>query len=159
MSLSQKPYREGVGMMVLNPQNQVLVGRRIDNDTEAWQMPQGGIDRGETPTQAAFRELREEIGTDKVEIISETNEWLYYNLPEPIASKLWNGRYAGQMQKWFLMRFIGNDSDININTHHPEFAEWTWESITNLPNLIVEFKKELYNKVISEFSSHFNLPS
>jgi putative (di)nucleoside polyphosphate hydrolase len=118
-------------------------------------MPQGGIERRETPRQAAFRELLEEVGTDKVEILAETNDWLYYDLPPEFANKLWNGRYAGQMQKWFLMRFLGEDSDININTAHPEFAEWCWNDISTLPELIVDFKKALYARVVSEFSSHF----
>jgi putative (di)nucleoside polyphosphate hydrolase len=154
MSNSQRPYREGVGMMVLNHENKVLVGRRIDNDTEAWQMPQGGIDRGENPQQAAMRELMEEMGTDKVEIITETREWFYYDLPPSLANKLWNGRYAGQMQKWFLMRFLGTDADININTKIPEFAEWGWNDISTLPDLIVDFKRDLYRRVIEDFSSH-----
>lgn len=151
----QRPYREGVGMMVLNSHNQVLVGRRIDNDVEAWQMPQGGIDNGENPQQAALRELREEIGTDAVEILAETSDWLYYDLPDALANKLWHGRYAGQMQKWFLMRFVGNESDININTAIPEFAEWDWKEVHTLPELIVDFKRNLYHRVIAEFSSHF----
>lgn len=155
MAILQKPYREGVGMMVVNHENKVLVGRRIDNDTEAWQMPQGGIERGENPRTAALRELLEEVGTNKVEIIAETNEWLYYDLPPQFSNKLWNGRYAGQMQKWFLMRFLGEDSDININTAHPEFAEWSWNDVVTLPDLIVDFKKDLYTRVVKEFSSHF----
>lgn len=155
MATSQKPYREGVGMMVLNPEGKVLVGRRIDNDTEAWQMPQGGIERGENPATAAMRELMEEVGTNKVEIIAETNEWFYYDLPPQFSEKLWNGRYAGQMQKWFLMRFIGEDSDINIHTAHPEFAEWAWNDHNTLSKLIVDFKKDLYARVVAEFSSHF----
>ena len=155
MSILQKPYREGVGMMVFNHENKVLVGRRIDNDTEAWQMPQGGIERGENPRTAALRELMEEVGTNKVEIIAETNEWFYYDLPPEFSNKLWNGRYAGQMQKWFLMRFIGEDSDINIKTAHPEFAEWSWNAISTLPDLIVDFKRDLYSRVVNEFSSHF----
>lgn len=142
-------------MMVLNNENKVLVGRRIDNDTEAWQMPQGGIDRGETPEQAAMRELMEEMGTNKVEILAVTNEWLYYDLPPQFANKLWNGRYAGQMQKWFLMRFLGTDADINIQTKIPEFAEWAWNDVATLPDLIVDFKRDLYARVIEEFSSHF----
>lgn len=153
--MSQRPYREGVGMMVLNKEGKVLVGRRIDNDTEAWQMPQGGIERGEDPRTAALRELMEEIGTNNVDILAESADWHYYDLPPQFANKLWNGRYAGQMQKWYLMRFLGEDSEININTPHPEFAEWAWNSHNTLADLIVDFKKDLYARVLQEFSSHF----
>ncbi len=153
-SKSQKPYRESVGMMVLNADGKILCGRRIDNDVEAWQMPQGGIERGENPQIAAMRELMEEMGTNNVEIIAEAKDWHYYDLPEHLASRLWNGRYAGQMQKWFLMRFLGTDADINIETPHPEFGEWGWKTPQDLPELIVDFKKELYEQVLAEFSSH-----
>lgn len=154
-SKSQRPYREGVGMVVFNKDKKILVGRRIDNTVESWQMPQGGIERGENPQTAALRELTEEVGTANVEIVAETSDWLYYDLPPELSNKLWNGRYAGQMQKWYLMRFLGEDSEINIHTAHPEFAEWDWSDFAVLPELIVGFKKELYTKVVDEFSSHF----
>ena len=123
----------------------------------AWQMPQGGIDPGETPRQAAFRELKEEVGTDKAEILAETEGWLHYDLPSDIASRMWSGRWRGQRQKWFLMRFTGEDADINPATEHPEFDAWEWVEPQRLPDLIVPFKRPLYRDVLAEFREH--LPS
>jgi putative (di)nucleoside polyphosphate hydrolase len=144
-------YRAGVGMMLLNKKNQAFVGQRIKETTEAWQMPQGGIDEGEDTFKAALRELKEEIGTDNVELLAETKDWLYYDLPQEIASRLWNGNYIGQKQKWFLLRYLGKDEEINITTEIPEFSTWQWINVDILPSLIVPFKKELYEKVIAEF--------
>lgn len=137
--------------MMLNRNNQVFVARRIDTTSEAWQMPQGGIDAGENPEQAAFRELLEETGTNKAKIISESRDWLYYDLPENLVGKIWKGKYRGQKQKWFLMSFLGDDSDINIETEEPEFLEWKWTEHEKLPDLIVPFKRKLYADIVAEF--------
>jgi putative (di)nucleoside polyphosphate hydrolase len=152
-------YRPAVGIMLLNPAGLAFVGRRIDMPAglAAWQMPQGGIDPGETPRQAAFRELKEEVGTDKAEILAETEGWLHYDLPSDIASRMWSGRWRGQRQKWFLMRFTGEDADINPATGHPEFDAWEWVEPERLPDLIVPFKRPLYRDVLAEFREH--LPS
>lgn len=149
-------YRRSVGIMLLNRQGEVFVGRRIDMPTPlpAWQMPQGGIDRGETPSQAAVRELKEEIGTDKAEILGESRAWLKYELPAELACQVFGGRYCGQKQKWFAMRFTGKDSDINLATAHPEFDQWQWVSPHRLPELIVPFKRQLYLDILAEFREY-----
>ena len=146
------PYRKGVGIMLLNQTfDKVFVGRRIDQGgIDAWQMPQGGIDEGETPLDAAFRELLEEIGTNNATVISQTKPWLYYDLPEHFTN-LWEGRFRGQQQIWFLMKLKGGDDLINIVTEHPEFAEWRWVRPEQIVELIVPFKKDLYTKVLEEF--------
>jgi putative (di)nucleoside polyphosphate hydrolase len=144
-------YRPGVGVLLLNEKGKVFAARRIDTRSEAWQMPQGGIDQGETPAQAVMRELMEEIGTDKVELLRESKGWFSYDLPDYLQQKLWRGRFAGQRQKWFAMRFTGKDADINIDTDHPEFCEWTWMDHHVLPDLIVSFKRQLYIDVLQEF--------
>lgn len=136
-------YRRGVGIMLLNHRNEVLVGQRADAKEDAWQMPQGGIDGTEEPRKAALRELREEIGTDKVQIVAESKNWLRYDLP-PELRKRWNDRWHGQEQKWFVMRLLGDDSDINVATEQPEFSAWKWVSLEALPDLIVSFKRQLY---------------
>ncbi len=138
--------------MLFNKDNQVFVGQRLDKTSEAWQMPQGGIDGGETPQQAMWREMMEEVGTNKAEIIHEINEWLFYDLPEHLATKLWGGRYKGQMQKWFALRFTGEDKDINIVTEIPEFVSWKWADVNSLPDMIVPFKRDLYSEVVSGFA-------
>ncbi len=145
------PYRGGVGIMLLNEQREVFVAKRIDMTSEAWQMPQGGIDPGEVPNATALRELKEEIGTDKAEIIYESPDWYYYDLPEHLIPKIWGGRYRGQQQKWFVMRFTGTDADINIHTEHPEFSQWKWVKLDELPNIIVPFKRDLYQKLVDDF--------
>jgi len=142
-------YRRGVGIMLLNDRNEVLVGQRADTQGGAWQMPQGGIDQDEEPHDAAFRELREEIGTDHAQIIAESKNWLRYDLP-PELRKRWDDRWQGQQQKWFVMRFQGTDADINIATEHPEFSAWKWEPIERLPHLIVSFKRQLYLDLLQE---------
>jgi putative (di)nucleoside polyphosphate hydrolase len=141
--------------MLLNWQGGVFVGRRIDMPKmPAWQMPQGGIDSGETPPQAALRELREEIGTDKAEILAESRGWLKYDLPAELAGNVWSGRYRGQKLKWFAMRFTGSGSDIELATEHPEFDRWQWVAPHRLPELIVPFKRQLYLDVLAEFRVH-----
>jgi len=145
-------YRPGVGVMLLDRGNHVFVGRRIDIAGDNWQMPQGGIDKGETPRQAAVRELREEVGTDRAEIIAESKRWLSYEVPTEVTRRLWRGRYRGQRQKWFAMRFLGHDEDIDLHTHHPEFDAWKWVPAAELPRLIVPFKRQLYQDVLTEFA-------
>lgn len=149
--LQHLPYRPCVGIMLLNADNKVFVARRIDTRAEAWQMPQGGIDEGEDALTAALREMREEIGTDNAEIIAESAGWLEYDLPEDLVPKLWGGRYRGQKQKWFVLRYLGQDSDIDINTETPEFLEWKWAEMQDLPSLIVPFKRALYERLVNEF--------
>lgn len=145
-------YRPGVGIMLLNAKDQVLVGQRLDNPSAAWQMPQGGIDGDETPEAAAMRELEEEIGTNHAEIIAESRDWLTYELPDDLAPVLWGGRYRGQRQKWFAMRFLGSDGDVNVATPQPEFGDWKWLDPHALPDVIVPFKRALYQRVLAEFA-------
>jgi putative (di)nucleoside polyphosphate hydrolase len=147
-------YRPCVGMMVLNREGLVLVGKRFDSVVEAWQMPQGGVDEGEDIREAALRELREEVGTDNVTILAETAEWLYYDLPEHLIAHLWNGRFRGQKQRWFLMQLQGDEAQINIQTAHPEFCQTQWVDPHTLPDLIVPFKKALYERVVQCFAEH-----
>ena len=147
----QRPYRQGVGVMLLNRQAEVLVGKRIDMPSDAWQMPQGGIDAGETPEAAAWREMHEEIGTDKAALLAESRDWYFYDLPPNLADQIWRGRFRGQRQKWFAFRFLGQDADIDITTHRPEFSAWKWAPIGELPSLIVPFKRRLYADLVSEF--------
>jgi putative (di)nucleoside polyphosphate hydrolase len=146
------PYRPCVGIMLLNAQRNVFVAQRIEQVVEAWQMPQGGIDAGEDPRAAALRELEEEIGTNKARIIAESRDWLSYDLPPELIGLAWKGKYRGQRMKWFAMEFLGDDSDININTAHPEFNDWRWEAMQRLPEVIVPFKRELYAQLVQEFA-------
>ena len=146
-----KPYRRGVGVVLINNDDRVFVAQRIDTDEPAWQMPQGGIDKGEDPLEAALRELEEETGTTKANLIAETDGWLRYDLPQDLQKKVWKGRYRGQEQKWFLMRFTGVDTDIDIDTDHPEFSEWKWAEFQSLPDMIVGFKKDLYRQIVDAF--------
>lgn len=142
-------YRRGVGVMLLNHDRTVFVGQRLDTQGEAWQMPQGGIDEDEEPRDAALRELREEIGTDKAEFIAESKAWLRYDLPPDLRER-WNNRWQGQQQKWFVMRFRGTDADINIATEHPEFSAWKWVAVEHLPDQIISFKRQLYLDLLQE---------
>jgi putative (di)nucleoside polyphosphate hydrolase len=146
-------YRPGVGIMLLNRDGYAFVGRRIGmpRGLPAWQMPQGGIDPGETPRQAALRELFEEVGTDKAEILGESRVWRHYDLPAEMARGVWGGRFRGQRQLWFAMRFTGTDADIDIAAGHPEFDAWKWVPPARLAELIVAFKRSLYSDVLSEF--------
>ena len=148
-------YRPGVGIMLLNSRGEVFVGRRPDVNDDAWQMPQGGIDDGESPRQAAFRELKEEIGTDDADVIAESRRWFRYDVPPELARKKWGGRWSGQKQKWVVMLFKGSDSEINLSTEHPEFDAWRWVAVKNLPELAVSFKRQLYLDVIGEFPTVF----
>ena len=136
--------------MLLNKRGEVFVAKRIANVAEAWQMPQGGIDDGENPREAALRELREEIGTDKATIIAESADWYRYDLPDELVPIIWKGKYRGQEQKWFVLRLDGHDSLIDINGEHPEFSEWKWILVENLPSVIVPFKRDLYTAIVKE---------
>ena len=145
------PYRPCAGIMLLNNKGKVFVARRIDTDTEAWQMPQGGIENGEDPKVAAIRELEEETGITQAEIIAEYQDWLTYDLPDKLYGKVWKGRYSGQTMKWYVMRFYGEDSDINIKTRHPEFSSWRWVDMNDLQEIIVPFKRDIYKALSEKF--------
>lgn len=145
------PYRPGVGLMLLNRDGLVFVAQRLDMPSDAWQMPQGGIDEGEDPRTAAIRELEEEVGTANAEILAESRDWYLYDLPPELRGVLWGGKFRGQRQKWFALRFLGDDGDINIATEHPEFSAWKWAAMADLPDLIVPFKRQLYRELVAEF--------
>lgn len=146
--------------MLLNDRGDALVGKRIDMTSDAWQMPQGGIDDGEQPEQALWRELHEEVGTDKAVVIARAREWLTYEFPPDLQPKLWRGRYRGQAQLWFLLRFQGTDADVDLDKHTDrEFSEVQWVEPRHLPDLIVGFKRELYERVLAEFVDHLKLPA
>ena len=149
----ERPYRPAVGIFLINDAKQVFGGRRIDGRAEAWQMPQGGIDPDETVIDACMREMDEEIGTSSAELLGQHEEWLYYDIPLPLADRLWHGQYKGQKQKWMALRFTGIDDDININTAEPEFCEWRWLEPRELVNLAVPFKRDVYDDVLKAFSS------
>ncbi len=154
------PYRPCVGILLLDTERRVFVGRRIDRMQEAWQMPQGGIDRGEAPRAAALRELEEETGIPPhlVELLAETEGWLRYDIPPALIGRLWNGRYRGQEQKWFAARFLGSDADIDVATAHPEFSAWRWSPADELPAFAVPFKRALYEDVLREFRRFLSPP-
>ena len=136
--------------MLLNAEGKVFVGRRIDTTMEAWQMPQGGIDEGET----VWRELEEEIGTRNAELVAKNDKWLFYDLPDELIGKVWGGKYKGQKQIWYLMKFKGSDSDIDLETYHPEFSDWKWVDMADVPRLIVPFKRALYQAVVQAFEPY-----
>jgi putative (di)nucleoside polyphosphate hydrolase len=149
-------YRSCVGLMVLNKSSEIFTAQRLDFKSTAWQMPQGGIDVGEEPLEAAFRELEEEtsITKDSVKILAVSKSWIKYDLPEDLIPMLWNGKYRGQRQKWFLLKYFGEDSQIDLNTSEPEFSCWRWSDKTQLIKSVVVFKKEVYETVLEEFSSY-----
>ena len=150
INFQKLPLRDGVGIVVLNSKNEVLVAKRIDNPKNFWQMPQGGKDEGENYFEAAIRELKEETSITSVTLIKEINDFITYLLPKRLLGIIWKGKFKGQKQKWFIMKFNGSDEEININTAKPEFLEWKWINIDQLTEAVVDFKKEVYKKVASE---------
>jgi len=145
--LHNLPLRSGVGIVVLNKENKVFVAKRIDNPKNFWQMPQGGVDEGEDFLKAAYRELEEETSIKNVELIKELDGTITYELPDRLLGLIWKGKYRGQKQKWFLMRFVGSESEINIKTKHPEFLEWKWVELDKITDLVVDFKLHVYKEV------------
>ena len=148
----QLPLRNGVGIILLNNKNRIFVGKRIDNPKNFWQMPQGGIDENEDLLQAAKRELEEETGIKSIKIIKEIKKRLTYNLPENLLGKIWGGKYRGQKQKWFIAKFIGKKEEINVKTKNPEFIDWKWINAEDLPNVVVDFKVNIYKKILEELT-------
>lgn len=148
------PYRRGVGAVLFAPSGLVFVARRIDTPGDAWQLPQGGVDEGEKPRRAVLRELKEEIGTDRAEIIARSADWYTYDLPETLVGRVWGGKYRGQRQRWFALRFLGTDADIDLRGQeaHAEFDDWKWAPIESLPSMAVDFKRALYAGLAAEFS-------
>ena len=144
---SNLPLRSGVGIVVLNQENKVFVAKRIDNPKNFWQMPQGGVDPGEDFLEAAYRELEEETSIKSVKLIKELDGMITYELPDRLLGIIWKGKYRGQKQKWFLMRFTGEDKEINIDTHHPEFLDWKWIELDQLTKVVVDFKLHVYKEV------------
>ena len=147
------PLRIGVGIILLNNKNDILVGKRIDNPGNFWQMPQGGVDKNENFLQAAKRELEEETGVKSVKIIKELDGWFTYDLPGNLLGKIWKGKYRGQKQKWFVMKFIGKSNEINVKTENPEFFDWKWIEFTKLPDVAVHFKVSIYKKIKKKLTS------
>jgi putative (di)nucleoside polyphosphate hydrolase len=152
----KKKYRKCVGMMILNNENKILVGRRIDHPSGYWQMPQGGIDENEVPEETVWREMIEEIGTNNAQLIQSSSKWFSYDIPKETLKTLpWGDIFVGQNQKWFIFKFTGKDSDIDVGTENPEFSEWKWISKNSLTDNVVPFKKNLYFKVLEEFKNIF----
>ena len=149
----QLPLRIGVGIVVLNSVNNIFVGKRIDNTKNSWQMPQGGVDQNESFLQAAKRELEEETGIKSVKLIKELDGWFKYDLPKYLLGKIWKGKYRGQKQKWFVMKFIGENDEINVKTKNPEFFDWKWIEFSKLPGIAVHFKADIYKKIKKELKS------
>ena len=156
MSTKKLPLRIGVGAIVLNKKNQVFVGKRKDNPVDKWQMPQGGVNDGEDLTSAMKRELNEETGIENIKILNEIDGWFEYELPNYLLGKIWRGKFRGQKQKWFIVKFLGNDEEINLEKDKPEFIEWKWLDIENLPNVIVDFKKKVYEKLLPKIRNFIN---
>ncbi|WP_028031428.1 RNA pyrophosphohydrolase [Gemmobacter nectariphilus] len=154
--MSDLPYRPCVGVMLVNRDGLIFAGQRLDSESPAWQMPQGGIDEGEKPRKAALRELWEETGvtSDLVEFVAKTSDWVLYDLPPELLGKVWGGKFRGQRQKWFLFRFTGTDDQIRIDTEHPEFSRWKWVQADDMLAAIVPFKRAVYDKVVAEFREH-----
>tara|TARA_B100001175_G_scaffold315513_2_gene327233 strand:- start:1808 stop:2278 length:471 start_codon:yes stop_codon:yes gene_type:complete len=156
MSTKKLPLRLGVGAIVLNEKNQVFVGKRKDNPIDKWQMPQGGVNAGENLVDAMKRELHEETGIQNIKILNEIDGWFEYELPNHLLGKIWKGKYRGQKQKWFVVKFLGNDREINLEVDKPEFIEWQWLDVENLPNVIVDFKKKVYEQLLPKIRSFMN---
>ena len=156
MSTKKLPLRLGVGMIVLNGKNQVFVGKRKDNPIDKWQMPQGGVNEGENLIDAMKRELQEETGIQNIEILNEIDGWFEYELPNYLLGKIWRGKYRGQKQKWFIVKFLGDDQEINLELDKPEFIEWRWLDIENLPNVIVDFKRRVYEQLLPKIRKFIN---
>ena len=150
---NQLPLRIGVGIILLNHKNDIFVGKRIDNPQNSWQMPQGGVDKNENFLEAAKRELEEETSVKTIELIKELDGWLKYDLPKNLLGKLWNGKYRGQKQKWFVMKFLGKTDEINVKTKNPEFLEWKWINPSKLSEIAVHFKAEVYYKLKEKLKS------
>ncbi len=149
---SNLPLRKGVGVALLNKNNQIFVAKRIDNPNDFWQMPQGGIDKGENPLKAAYRELNEETSIKTVELIQEIKDEITYHLPDNLLGIIWKGKFKGQTQKWYIMRFLGEDNEINLKTKHPEFLEWKWINHENITDKVVEFKLHVDEKIKNELN-------
>ncbi|MBO6493591.1 MAG: RNA pyrophosphohydrolase [Pelagibacteraceae bacterium] len=159
MSLNKSknlPLRLGVGVVLLNSNNKVFVGKRIDNPVNFWQMPQGGVDDNENLLYAANRELKEETGVKSTELIKEIDNWLTYELPKNLLGKIWKGKYRGQKQKWFIMRFVGDEEEINIKTKNAEFKEWKWIDANQLLNVVIDFKLDVYKSIVKELNILLN---
>ena len=152
-NIKELPLRLGVGIALLNHENKVFVGKRIDNPKKYWQMPQGGIDKNESFVEAAKRELEEETGVKTIKILKEFDGWLIYDLPKNLIDKIWKGRYRGQKQKWFIIKFLGKNNEINIRTKNPEFLDWKWIDPSDLPKVVVNFKSNTYKKLAKELTS------
>jgi len=148
--------RSGIGIIILNNKNEVFVGKRKDNPIDKWQMPQGGIDNNEIPVNAMRRELAEETSIKTIKILKEINGWLEYELPPNLLGKIWKGKFRGQKQKWFIVKFTGKESEINLKTKYQEFIEWKWLEIKDLPKVIVDFKKNVYEKLLVELNKFIN---
>ena len=146
------PLRLGVGIVLLNSDNKVFVGKRIDNPVNFWQLPQGGVNKNEDLLCAANRELKEETSVESVKLIKEINDWLTYELPKALLGKIWKGKYRGQKQKWFIMRFVGNEKEINVKTKNPEFKDWRWIDINQLLDVVVKFKFDVYKSIVKELN-------
>ena len=157
--LLERPYRSCVGLMVFNKNGNIFCGQRLDNKAEAWQLPQGGIDKDELPIEAGYRELKEETSIVNIEFVCEYPEWLSYDIPLPLANNLWDGKYRGQKQRWLLFHFVGKDEEININTSNPEFKNWAWLKPEKIPDKAISFKKSIYikiNKIFIPVLKNFN---
>ena len=157
MTKDKKKYRPNVGIMIIDDKKNIFVGQRLDHPSHFWQMPQGGIDSKEIPVDAAFREALEETGIkkSKLKLKAELKDWYYYDLPADLAKTLWNGKYVGQMQKWFIFKFSGQENDINVETENPEFSEWKWINSSNLIENAIPFKRTVYKAILDEFSDIF----
>jgi len=150
MTEKKLPLRIGVGAIVLNSENKIFVGKRVDNPIDKWQMPQGGVDKGENFISAMKRELKEETSIQNIKILKQLDQWFEYELPKNLLGIIWKGKFRGQKQKWFVVRFVGKETEINLKTKHPEFIEWKWVEIDDLTKVIVDFKKNVYKKLVVE---------